>query len=268
MGEELTALVTGGAEGIGACTVEKLASNGYQVFFCDINAAGGIERERQLKEKGFSTHFLHCDVSSYGSVKNMADSIRKRVKEIHLVVSNAGIANPGMSFPSAEVGEWEHMIRTNLSGSFYVLNSVIDLVSEGSCIILISSTRALQSEPNTLAYSASKGGLIALAHSLMMSLSSRRIRVNSILPGWVDTSEWKLPPRPPKLSELDHQQHPSKRVGKPEDVANLILFLSSRQAEWINGESIVIDGGMTRRMIYFDDEVLEEAIHLRKTGTL
>lgn len=261
------ALVTGGAEGIGACTVQRLASKGYKVIFCDINQEKGKAREAAFKKDSLDATFFHCDVSSSESVRNLGELIRQSFNSISLIVSNAGIADPAMEFPSTDTGAWEKVIRTNLTASYYIVNALIDLMEPGSSIVLISSTRAIQSEPNTLAYSASKGGLLSLTHSLAITLSSRRVRSNCILPGWIDTSEWKIPPIPFSTDLLDNEQHPSGRVGRPEDIANLIVFLASKEGEWINGESIVVDGGITKKMIYFDQAVIDDANRLRNPPT-
>lgn len=267
MDENRTVMVTGGAEGIGACTAHMLSRSGFRVLFCDIDAEKGRMREKQLRDGGNDVRFIHCDVSSSRSVGEMARAIRESGEHLHAIVSNAGIADPAMSFPSESDTEWERVIGTNLTGSYLIVNALVDLISRNGSIVLVSSTRALQSEPGTLAYSASKGGLLALAHSLALTLSGRRIRVNSILPGWIDTSGWKLPPRKEEHRVLDHEQHPSGRIGEPEDVAKLIRFLVGDDSSWINGESITIDGGMTKRMIYFDDEVLDEANRMRGKHT-
>jgi len=118
-------------------------------------------------------------------------------------------------------------------------------------IVNIASTRAIQSEPNTEAYSASKGGILALTHSLAMSLGPD-IRVNCISPGWIDVSEWKKSQqaKKPHLTKMDHAQHPAGRVGKPEDIAALVAFLISDEAGFITGQNFVVDGGMTKKMIY------------------
>lgn len=109
----------------------------------------------------------------------------------------------------------------------------------------------LQSEPNTEAYAAAKGGVVALTHALAMSLGPQ-LRVNCISPGWIDVSEWKKPSqrKAAKLSDRDHAQHPVGRVGNPDDIAKLALFLLSADAGFITGQNFVVDGGMTRKMIY------------------
>jgi len=126
----------------------------------------------------------------------------------------------------------------------------------------IASTRAFQSEPNTEPYSASKGGIVALTHSLAVSLARYGIRVVSISPGWVDTSQWQIPPRPPSLTRLDNLQHPAGKVGRPEDIASLVSFLASEEASWITGVNFTIDGGMTVKMIYLDEGIIGQAISL------
>ena len=115
----------------------------------------------------------------------------------------------------------------------------------GSGIINISSTRAFMSEANTEAYSASKGGITALTHSMAVSLADKGIRVNCISPGWIDVSKGKE-----KLTEMDHKQHPAGRVGVPEDIASACLYLTSDEAGFITGTNLNIDGGMTVKMIY------------------
>ncbi len=258
MPEVKTAFVTGGAEGIGACIVDSLCRKGYVVVFCDIDDAKGKERETILENNGFQASFIGGDVSSPDDMRKISSEIKRMHGSLDILVNNAGIADPAMDFPSEDVSAWNRVISTNLSGIFYSVNSLVNIMPEGSSIVNIASTRAFQSEKNTLAYSASKGGIVALTHSLAVTLSSRRIRVNCISPGWIDTSSWKIPPQDSPLEKIDHLQHPSGRAGVPIDVANIVAFLCSSDGEWINGENIMVDGGMSKRMIYFDEDVLEE----------
>jgi NAD(P)-dependent dehydrogenase (short-subunit alcohol dehydrogenase family) len=125
------------------------------------------------------------------------------------------------------------------------------LMQTKGCIINIASTRALMSEPNTEPYSASKGGILALTHSLAVTLGPRGVRVNCVSPGWIDTSAWQVKPTPSGLRRRDHRQHPAGRVGRPEDVAAACLFLADPGASgFLTGANLVVDGGMTRKMIY------------------
>jgi NAD(P)-dependent dehydrogenase (short-subunit alcohol dehydrogenase family) len=114
----------------------------------------------------------------------------------------------------------------------------------GGSIVNIASTRAFMSEPDSEAYADSKGGIIALTHALAASFAPHRIRVNCISPGWIETGNYG------KLRDMDHKQHLSGRVGKPEDIAAACLYITADDNDFINGENIIIDGGMTRKMIY------------------
>jgi NAD(P)-dependent dehydrogenase (short-subunit alcohol dehydrogenase family) len=124
--------------------------------------------------------------------------------------------------------------------------------SKAPAVLNISSTRAFMSEPDTFGYSASKGGLEALTHSLAISLADKRIRVNAIAPGWIETGPWEKQSKRyvPKHSQADREQHPVGRVGEPEDIAEATLFLCSEKAGFITGQHLIIDGGMTVKMIY------------------
>jgi NAD(P)-dependent dehydrogenase (short-subunit alcohol dehydrogenase family) len=152
--------------------------------------------------------------------------------------------------------EWQRVLGVNLTGPFLCSRAFVPLLrSRRGSIVNIASTRAVMSEPHTESYSASKGGLVALTHSLALSLGPE-VRVNCISPGWVDVTPWarRSHRSPAQLSMLDHAQHPSGRVGRPEDIASMVLYLASDAAGFITGENIVIDGGMTRKMIYFEGE--------------
>jgi NAD(P)-dependent dehydrogenase (short-subunit alcohol dehydrogenase family) len=118
--------------------------------------------------------------------------------------------------------------------------------NSGGCIVNIASTRALMSEANTFAYSASKGGILSLTHSLAVSLGPENIRVNAISPGWIETKNYN------KLSPADHAQHPAGRVGKPEDIVKACFYLTDPDNDFVTGSNLVIDGGMTTKMIYAD----------------
>ncbi|MDZ7661096.1 MAG: SDR family oxidoreductase [Thiohalophilus sp.] len=143
-------------------------------------------------------------------------------------------------------------MQVNLTGYFLVAKHTIPALRQtrGS-IVNIASTRALQSEPHTEVYAASKGGVVAFTHALAISLGPA-IRVNCITPGWVATDDWQAPSRrkAPELRETDHRQHPAGRVGHPADVAAMVDYLISDAAGFVTGHNFILDGGMTRRMIY------------------
>lgn len=146
------------------------------------------------------------------------------------------------------------MIGVNLRGTFLCSQAAARSMvarGRGGDIINIASTRAFMSEPGTEAYTASKGGIVALTHGMAISLGPHGIRVNAISPGWIETAEWQFSPRArtPVHSDRDRLQHPVGRVGRPEDIAEACLFLAE-QAGFVTGQNITIDGGMSVKMIY------------------
>jgi NAD(P)-dependent dehydrogenase (short-subunit alcohol dehydrogenase family) len=164
-------------------------------------------------------------------------------------VNDAGIASPyGDPVESLALEDWRRWIDTNLTGGFLCTkHAVPHLRAANGSIVNIASTRAIQSEPNHEAYAASKGGLVALTHALAISLGPD-VRVNCISPGWIEVGSWQ---KASERKEPAHRpQHPVGRVGKPEDIANLVIFLSGPLASFITGQNFVVDGGMTRKMIY------------------
>jgi NAD(P)-dependent dehydrogenase (short-subunit alcohol dehydrogenase family) len=152
------------------------------------------------------------------------------------------------------LADWQRVIQTNLTGCFLTAKHAATFLRKArGAVINIASTRALQSEPHTEAYSASKGGVVALTHALAISLGPD-IRVNCISPGWIAVQEWKKKKlrQVLNLTDLDHRQHPAGRVGTPDDIAAMVAYLISEKAGFITGQNFIIDGGMTRKMIYAD----------------
>jgi NAD(P)-dependent dehydrogenase (short-subunit alcohol dehydrogenase family) len=167
------------------------------------------------------------------------------------LVNNAATTN---NCPLARLTRkaWDRALAVNLTGPFLLAKHAVPLFRMGKgTIVNICSTRAFMSEANTEAYSASKGGLFALTHALAVSLGPA-VRVNSISPGWIETSAFKksLTRKIPILSQADHAQHPAGRVGTPDDIADMALYLLSRKAGFITGQNFIVDGGMTKKMIY------------------
>jgi NAD(P)-dependent dehydrogenase (short-subunit alcohol dehydrogenase family) len=228
--ERKAVLITGGARGIGLGTATLLETRGYQVAIADIDTgAGGIASFR-------------CDVSREASVRSCVRAVVHRFGRLDALINNAGLADP--ADPPVEkltLAAWNRRIGVNLTGVFLMTKHCVPYLRKtAGAIVNIASTRALQSEPNTEAYAATKGGVVALTHALAMSLGPR-IRVNCISPGWIAKT---------KLPRKEHAQHPVGRAGRPEDIGELVAFLISPQAGFVTGQNFVADGGMTRKMIY------------------
>ncbi len=244
------AIVTGGGQGIGKAIAKKLLENSIKVIIAEIDEEAGRETQEEYISLG-DIKFIKTDVSREEDVKNMIEETIKTFGKINYLINNAGIGiNKHISELTLE--EWNKVIGVNLTGAFLCSKYAYPyLRKERGVIINIASTRAFMSEPNTEAYSASKGGIYALTHALAISLGPE-IRVNCISPGWIEVSEWKKKSirKPAELTELDHKQHPAGRVGKPEDIASLVLYLISDEASFITGANFIVDGGMTRKMIY------------------
>lgn len=248
-----TIIVTGAGQGIGRAVARRFAKEGANVVIADIDEEAGLENEKHIRNEGHEAIFIKTDVSDPASVEAMVNYTNKKYRRIDVLVNNAVLEGFGNIFETT-VEQWDKAIAVNLSGVYYCAKfcaAVMKTQSRGS-IINMASTRAFMSEPDTEPYSASKGGIIALTHSLAISLGKYGIRVNSVSPGWIDVSSWKKSAVAcqDNLSIEDHTQHPAGRVGVPDDIAEVCLFLASDKAGFITGENITVDGGMTKKMIY------------------
>jgi NAD(P)-dependent dehydrogenase (short-subunit alcohol dehydrogenase family) len=242
------AVVTGGAQGIGRATAELLAARGYEVVIADADLQAGREAAAAT-----GLLFVRCDVASERSVHACIGRTLRRFGRLDALVNNAGLASPETGpLEKLALREWNRRLAVNLTGMFLMAkHAAAPLARARGAIVNIASTRALQSEADTEAYAASKGGIVALTHALAISLGPQ-VRINCVSPGWIDVSARKkrAARKPARLSRADHAQHPAGRVGRPEDVAELVAFLLSDAAGFITGQNYVLDGGMTKKMIY------------------
>ena len=242
-------IVTGGAQGIGKIVSLELLKNGYAVSVFEIDEQAAEEFKAEIQSD--KIEFFITDVSDNKSVQDSILASVQKTGNISGLINNAAIhANKPLTELTFE--EWNRVIGVNLSGAFLCAKyAVPHLKKTKGSIINLCSTRAFQSEPDTEAYSASKGGIFALTHSLAISLGPE-IRVNSISPGWIDVSGIrKISEAKPYLQTLaDKAQHPAGRVGTAKDISNLILFLLNPENSFVTGQNFTVDGGMTRKMIY------------------
>jgi NAD(P)-dependent dehydrogenase (short-subunit alcohol dehydrogenase family) len=242
------AVVTGGGQGIGKAIAMAFAKAGAKVAIAEIDEDAGRKTQRQLAGSG-TVRFLPCDVGSEESVRDCVDATIRRFRRLDFVINNAG-TGAWKPLQQLSLAEWHRVLGTNLTSVFlFAKYAAKHLRKTRGAIVNIASTRAFMSEPNAEAYSASKGGIVSLTHSLAISLGPA-IRVNCISPGWIDVSGWKKSPRKSDVRGIDRAFHPAGRVGKPEDIAAMALFLCSPQAGFITGINVTIDGGVTKKMIY------------------
>ncbi|WLR57515.1 SDR family oxidoreductase [Mesobacillus subterraneus] len=241
--EGKTVIITGGSNGIGKGISKAYAIEKAHVCIADTDEIKGKELVSKLKELGGQAVFYRTDVRKEEDLVSLLDQVMQDFGKIDILINNAGVSRFKSLF-ELTTAEWEDVVFTNLRSVFIGSREAARRMEAGGRIINIASTRATMSQPNSEAYASSKGGILALTHALAASLQEKGITVNSISPGWIQTEDYG------DLREKDHLQHWSNRVGKPEDIAKACLYIADPDNDFINGQDLVIDGGMTRKMIY------------------
>lgn len=231
------AVITGGASGIGRHLAVGFAAQGYEVFALD-------KLDTVFSQKNI--HFFQMDLQDELKIRRCFQAIREKYGEIHVLINNGAISKFHKPVFELTAQEFDQVIQTNLRGAFLCCKEFIDQHTMGTYgrIVNIASTRFHQNEAGWEAYGASKGGLVSLTNSLCVSLSNTGITVNAVSPGWIQVEDYE------ELTEVDHRQHPSGRVGKPQDIVNACLFLCDASNDFVNGTNLLVDGGMTKKMIY------------------
>jgi len=227
------ALVTGGAKGIGAGIAARLNRDGWQVVVADRDPDGAAP---------LGGRYEVCDVGDETSGALLIRSVEATEQRLDALICNAGFM---IRKPVAQLSlaEWSSVLTTNLTSTFLLVRDAERMLRAArGTVVTIASSRAGMSEPNTEAYSASKGGLVALTHALAISLGPD-VRVNCISPGWIMTKGSDPTPE-------EHAFHPAGRVGTVADIAALTAFLVGQDSGFITGAEFVADGGVTRKMIY------------------
>jgi NAD(P)-dependent dehydrogenase (short-subunit alcohol dehydrogenase family) len=227
------ALITGGCSGIGKAIVDKFYQEEYFTIFCDIT-------EPQFKINSQRQRFIKCDISNIVEVQNLANEIDNIV--LDTLINNAGV-NLQASIKDISIADWDKVIKTNLYGTFYITKYCYKNIikNNNGSIINIGSDQSIIAKPNKLAYATSKGAINQFTKSLALDLASDGIRVNCVCPGPIAT---------PMLYKLTNNQTPNlnqpiPRLGTPQEVAELVYFLSSDKATYITGATYLIDGGFT-----------------------
>lgn len=247
--------ITGGGAGIGRGIAWHFARLGYAVSITDADPVAGRECAAAIRKLGANALFVPGDVSKAADVARWMARTQKTLGCPDVLVNNAGIM-VRKNVLALKPAEFDRVIAVNLRGTFLAAQAAARLMAKrglGGAIVNMASTRAVMSEPGTEGYTASKGGIAALTHGLAISLAAHHIRVNAVNPGWIEVGDWQKASkaRTPRHSKADRAQHPVGRVGTPEDVARAVQFLAE-QADFITGQTITVDGGMTVKMIYAD----------------
>jgi NAD(P)-dependent dehydrogenase (short-subunit alcohol dehydrogenase family) len=229
-------LVTGAAHGIGAAIAARLAADGLRVVMVDRDP-GVLAAATALGGRGHV-----ADVAVEAEVNAAVTAVREAEGRLDGLVCNAVIMIR-KPVTALRLDEWSRVLATNLTSTFLFARAAAAMLAEANgAIVTIASTRARMSEPDTESYAAAKGGLVALTHALAISLGPH-VRANVVSPGWIDVANEALRPE-------DHAQHPAGRVGRPADVASLVSWLLHPDQGFVTGAEFVVDGGMTRKMIY------------------
>jgi NAD(P)-dependent dehydrogenase (short-subunit alcohol dehydrogenase family) len=226
------AVVTGGANGIGKCIVEELSRNGAKAVVID-KADSTVECD----------FFYQGDIAEKSVLEDFSKKVIEKYGNIDCLINNACSMNGGINTCSYE--DFLHLQKVGVVAPFMLSKLFLNNFNAGASIVNIASTRVFQSQEDTESYTATKGGIVALTHALAVSLKGK-VRVNCISPGWIDTTN-------STFSCADNEQHPVERVGKPIDIAKVVVFLCSGDAGFITGENIIIDGGMSKLMVYHND---------------
>jgi NAD(P)-dependent dehydrogenase (short-subunit alcohol dehydrogenase family) len=241
----LSVIVTGAGGGIGRRLAFAYAQEGAAVTLADVDAENG-KAAAAIRAQGGTAQFVRADMRIPDDIERLIERAAEEYGGVDILINNAGIGRWKSPF-ELTVEEWDDVLHTNLRGSFLCAREAAKRMRQsgkGGSIVNIASTRAFMSEPNSEAYAASKGGLVALTHALAVSLGPDRIRVNCVSPGWIETGDYGA------LREADHAQHPAGRVGTPQDIVKACFYLTDPDNGFVTGANLIVDGGMTRKMMY------------------
>lgn len=241
-------IVAGAASGIGRATAQILATRGAAVTLVDIDEQGGADAVAAIVRAGGQAQFQRADVSVPADVQRAVDAARAAGGPIDAAIFSAGIQRYGTA-ETTTLEEWHEVMAINLAGAWHVARACLpDLRARRGAIVIVSSVQGLASQPNVLAYTVSKHGLIGLARSLAMDYAADGVRANVVCPGTVDTPmlRWtaSLDPEPQSVIDACVAMHPVKRIAQPEEIAEVVAFLAHDRASFVNGAVWTVDGGL------------------------
>jgi len=241
--KDKVAIITGGASGIGRAIVQRFAQEGAVVVICDINLKSAQDLSNQLKGKELRSKAFEVDVSDPLQVERVVNDVAEEFKRIDILVNNAGVTRDALLIRTTS-SDWDMVMAVNLKGAFNFTKSAARMMMKQRYgrIINITSVVGIMGNAGQSSYSASKAGLIGLTKSTAKELASRWITVNAVAPGYILTPMTETLPQAAKEGFLS--SIPLKKGGTPEQVANLVLFLASDEADYITGQVIQIDGGL------------------------
>jgi NAD(P)-dependent dehydrogenase (short-subunit alcohol dehydrogenase family) len=250
------AVITGGGSGLGRASALRFAAEGAAVAIADLSPAAAEETVALVEKEGGQALGVAMDVADAASVDNAFDAIATRFGRVDVLLNSAGIASRG-SVANAEEADWDRCFAVNVKGTFLSARAALRHMDppegQSASIINIASVAGLVSVENAAAYCASKGAVISLTRSMANDLAPRRVRVNCICPGTVFTPLMEPLIMARGAGDYDKgmamtlAKYPIGRLGAPDDIANLALFLASEEAAWMTGSIIADDGGMTSR---------------------
>jgi NAD(P)-dependent dehydrogenase (short-subunit alcohol dehydrogenase family) len=247
--DDKTIVVTGGALGIGKAACEIFAERGASVAILDWDEKAGNETREQIEERGGKIIFQKVNVADFAAVENAVQKASELFGKINSLVVSAGIQRYGTAL-STDEAQWEEVLNVNLKGAWNAAKAVIPFLKKagGGTIVNISSVQALATQPNVLAYTVSKHGLLGLTRSMAMDFAKDNIRANCVCPGTVDTPMFKwaasLDPNPQSVYDACNAMHPLGRIAQPREIGEVVAFLAHESSSFVTGATWTVDGGL------------------------
>ncbi len=239
-----SALITGGAGGIGKATAKLFAQNGAKVIIADIDEGIGNEVVQELSQEGIKVEFVKANISNLDEVQQMIDTVIEKNSKLDILINNAGITRDGF-LVKMDPAKWDQVLSVNMTGVFYCTQTAAKVMMEqkSGVILNAASVVALFGNIGQTNYAATKAGVVGMTKTWAKELGPKGIRVNAVAPGFVMTPMTNKMPE--KILTMMTEKTPLRRIGQPEDIANAYLFLASDEASFVNGAILSVDGGLT-----------------------